>query len=104
MSPDSSTAFTAISDPTRRAILRILGDTDEDGVAAGDIAREFPTMTRAAVSAHLRVLRHADLVSEERRGQFRYYSLGPNRADDIVQFLMSVYSRELKQFLDDQDV
>jgi len=50
-------------------------------------------MTRAAVSAHLRVLRNAGLVEEKREGQYRVYSLGPSRADEVVSFLTEVYKR-----------
>ncbi len=56
-------------------------------------------MTRAAVSAHLRVLRASDLVMEERRGQRRMYRLGPNRADEVIQFLMTVYADGLEEFV-----
>jgi hypothetical protein len=35
------------------------------------------------------------MVQEKRRGQFRYYSLGSNRADEVIQFLMAVYSKDL---------
>jgi ArsR family transcriptional regulator len=93
-------AFAAMADPTRRAILSVLGDQGE--VSAGDIAREFPEMSRAAVSSHLRVLRSADMVQEKRRGQFRYYSLGTNRADEVIQFLMGVYSKDLDDFVGDR--
>ena len=97
MADNKSQVFAAITDPTRREILQLLGESD--GVTAGEIARHFPTITRAAVSAHLRVLRSADLVEEERRGQFRHYRLGPNRADEVLQFLISVYSHDLDEFL-----
>src|SRR5690625_5099399 len=82
--------FEALADPTRRAILRFLAD--RDATPAGRIAEEFDLISRAAVSNHLRVLRGAGLVVEQRRGQFREYSLGPNRADDVLSFLRSVYN------------
>jgi ArsR family transcriptional regulator len=88
-------AFAALADPTRRAILTLLGERSSSTVT--DIAQEFPEITRAAVSAHLRVLRHADLVTERRRGQFREYSLGPNRADEVVAFLIETYSAGLRK-------
>lgn len=69
-------------------------------MAVGEIAKNFPNITRAAVSAHLRVLRSAELVIEERRGQSRHYSLGPNRADEVIQFLLGVYARDLEEFIE----
>ncbi|ALX67219.1 MAG: hypothetical protein BGN97_09815 [Microbacterium sp. 69-10] len=89
--------FTAVADPTRRAILTTLRERDE--ISVGEIAELFPGMTRAAVSAHLRVLRDSDLVAEERRGQRRMYRLGPNRADEIIQFLMKVYADGVEAFV-----
>ncbi len=93
MVSNASLAFTVMADPTRRAILQILSDRGE--VAVGDLAENFPEVTRAAISSHLRVLRSADMVVEQRRGQFRHYSLGPNRADDVLKFLMSVYQHDV---------
>jgi DNA-binding transcriptional ArsR family regulator len=66
--------FDAISDPTRRAILDLLGERE---LAAGELAARFPA-SRPAISRHVRVLRRAGLVRERRSSQLRYYSL--NRA------------------------
>jgi DNA-binding transcriptional ArsR family regulator len=93
----SNQVFAAVADPTRRAILTLLREQDE--LAVGDIAINFPEMTRAAVSAHLRVLRTASLVSEQRRGQHRIYKLGDNKADDVIRFLMSVYADGVEEFV-----
>jgi DNA-binding transcriptional ArsR family regulator len=65
--------FRAVADPVRRAIL--------DQLRAGprpvhDIAREFP-ISRPAVSRHLRVLRAAHLLSEQRQGRERLYRYEP---------------------------
>ncbi|MDT3441836.1 MULTISPECIES: metalloregulator ArsR/SmtB family transcription factor [unclassified Pseudofrankia] len=87
-------AFAALADPTRRAILRIL--RKRDSLTVGALAEEFPDITRAGVSAHLRVLRHARLVEEKRSGKYRVYSLGPNRADEVVKFLSEVYRQSLE--------
>jgi DNA-binding transcriptional ArsR family regulator len=65
--------FRAIADPTRRAIL----DRLRAGPAcAGALASDF-RQSRPAISKHLRVLRQARLVSEERAGRERVYSLDP---------------------------
>jgi DNA-binding transcriptional ArsR family regulator len=65
--------FRAIADPTRRAIL--------DRLRAGPapvnaLASEFE-QSRPAISKHLRVLRDARLVTEERSGRERLYELRP---------------------------
>jgi DNA-binding transcriptional ArsR family regulator len=66
-------AFQAVSDPTRRAIL----DRLRSGSApVAEIAAGF-RMSRPAVSKHLRVLRQARLVREQRSGRQRIYELRP---------------------------
>ena len=65
--------FRAIADPTRRAIL----DRLRAGPArAGALASDFK-QSRPAISKHLRVLREARLVTEERAGRERVYQLEP---------------------------
>ena len=66
-------AFAALSDPTRRRVLRLVASRPR---AAGEIAEAFP-VTRPAVSKHLRVLREAGLVEAEQSGRTRIYRLRP---------------------------
>src|SRR5690349_10062018 len=71
--PAANDVFRAIADPTRRAIL--------DRLRAGPapvnaLAADFE-QSRPAISKHLRVLREARLVSEERAGRERLYTLDP---------------------------
>ncbi len=87
--------FSALADPTRRSILRFLRATDE--ATAGEIAGAVPQIGRTAVSMHLRALKDADLLAERRDGRFRRYRLGPNRADEVVDFLLEVYEDSLGQ-------
>ena len=77
--------FHAVADPTRRAILDRLR---AGGVAVADLASRFD-MTRPAVSKHLRVLREADLVREERDGRQRVYRLNPTPLRDVSQWVES---------------
>jgi DNA-binding transcriptional ArsR family regulator len=95
---DGEYVFAALADQTRRSILRILAE--RGSATVGVLAEEFSDMTRAAVSAHLRVLRHAALVEEKRDGKYRVYSLGPSRADEVVSFLSEVYRRSLTELRD----
>ena len=73
-------AFNALADPTRRAVLDLLR---QGSLPAGRIAQSF-TVSRPAVSKHLRLLRRAHLVQEHRQGRQRVYRLnpGPLRAVD----------------------
>jgi DNA-binding transcriptional ArsR family regulator len=66
-------AFAALADPTRRAVLDLLRRGTRP---AGEIASAF-TVSRPAISKHLRVLRRAHLVQERREGRHRFYQLNP---------------------------
>lgn len=57
--------FAAIADPTRRAIISLLAERE---LTINDIATAFE-ISRPAISKHLRVLREAGLVVEEKRGR-----------------------------------
>jgi DNA-binding transcriptional ArsR family regulator len=63
--------FEAIASPVRRALLDVLAGGAR---SVHDLAAPFE-MTRPAVSQHLRVLREAGLVTEERVGRERHYRL-----------------------------
>ncbi len=69
----ATSAFDAIADPTRRALLDIL--QAEGPQPAGELARRFPHISRPAVSKHLRLLRAARLVQVEKAGRERMYRL-----------------------------
>ena len=81
--PENVAVFAAIADPTRRAILYRLATGE---VPAGQIAAAFP-ISRPAVSKHLRILRQAALVQEERRGRRRLYRLNPQPLREVDHWL-----------------
>jgi DNA-binding transcriptional ArsR family regulator len=88
--------FRAVADPTRRAILARLR---EGRLSVQDVARNF-RMSRPAISRHLRVLRSAELVSEEREGSFRLYQLNPERIrliEDWVEQFRPMWAHTLLQ-------
>ena len=66
--------FSALADPTRRAILAMLL---EDDMAVTDVAHPFE-MSLAAISRHLGVLADAGLISRERRGRVIWCKLEPD--------------------------
>ena len=63
--------FSVLADPTRRAVLDLLRKGRQP---AGQIANSFP-ISRPAISKHLRLLRRAHLVREQREGRNRFYQL-----------------------------
>ena len=85
-------ALRALADPTRRAILRLV---HEDELAAGEIARHFPAMSRPAVSQHLRVLAGAGLVEVRPSGNLRLYRCRPEGLTDVTAFLEEMWSDRL---------
>ena len=83
-------ALQALADPTRRQILDLLAQRE---MAAGEIARHFPQISRPAVSQHLAVLREAGLVSERQAGRFRLYRLEAEPLREIWEGWLIKYQR-----------
>src|SRR5712691_6012811 len=73
-------AYKAIADPTRRRILKYLRGGER---TAGELA-EYAKVGRTALSHHLMVLKLANLVRVERRGQFQVYSLNKTVFQDLL--------------------
>src|SRR5512142_2056772 len=69
----AESTFQALADPTRRAVLDLLRLGSQP---AGRIAGSF-SVSRPAISKHLRLLRRAHLVNEHREGRNRFYHLNP---------------------------
>lgn len=82
----------AVADPTRRTILRLVRDGE---VSAGEIASHFPSMSRPAVSQHLRVLVDAGLVDVRPDGNRRLYRWRPEGLRDAASFIDEMWSDRL---------
>lgn len=63
--------FRALADPTRRALLSLLG---EEAQPVSALTARFE-MSQPAISQHLKVLRATGLVSERKEGRNRIYAL-----------------------------
>jgi DNA-binding transcriptional ArsR family regulator len=74
MSDPLDLVFSALSDPTRRAILAMLL---EDDMAVTDVAEPF-AMSLAAISKHLMLLAEAGLIAQEKRGRVKWCKLEPD--------------------------
>jgi DNA-binding transcriptional ArsR family regulator len=85
-------ALKAVADPTRRAILRLVRDGE---LAAGEIAGHFPSMSRPAVSQHLRVLTESGLVEVRPEGNRRMYRWRREGLRDVAAFLDEMWSDRL---------
>ena len=78
--------FQALSDPTRREILRLLRQRD---MSAGELADQFP-LAKSTLSGHFTVLRQAGLIVSEKRGTTIRYSLNVSAAEEAVGLVMDV--------------
>jgi len=96
--------FRAIADPTRRAIL----DRLRAGPAPVNALAEDFAQTRPAISKHLRVLREAALVTEQRSGRERLYQLEPRRLQPVASWVEGYRGfwlsslNNLKRYLEDE--
>jgi DNA-binding transcriptional ArsR family regulator len=100
--------FAALADPTRRTLLERMGRKPH---RAGDLCRGL-TISRPAVSKHLRVLREAGLVSAIPRGREMLYRLAPearglDRAREYIERATAFWDRALvafKAFAEQEDI
>jgi len=83
-------SFKALSDPTRRKILRLLREKD---MTAGEIAEHFE-MSKPSISHHLNQLKQAKLVLDERKGQHIIYSLNTSVVQEMVGWFLDIVGKE----------
>jgi DNA-binding transcriptional ArsR family regulator len=84
----------ALGDPTRRAIVERLF---EGPLPVGQLARGF-TVSRPAISHHLRILKEANLVSDDAAGTRRLYRLNPEGFDLLRDYLDRFWTQALNAF------
>ncbi len=83
-------ALEALGDPSRRAIIERLGQSRPAGRSVREIADGLP-ISRPAVSRHLRLLKAAGLVVEERDGTRRIYRLHDEGLEAVRAYLEGVW-------------
>lgn len=81
------TVYRALSDPNRRAILRILRRGE---MSAGAIADELP-IAKSTLSGHLNVLKDANLVIAERDGTTIWYRLNIAAYEEIIAAILDLF-------------
>ena len=86
--------FTALHDPTRRAVLERLRHGPRP---VGEIARGLP-VTRPAVSQHLKVLKEAGLVVDRSEGTRRIYQIDPKGLGAMRAWLDQFWEAALDAF------
>jgi DNA-binding transcriptional ArsR family regulator len=96
MSPDRlTTTFSALADPTRRAILARLALGE---ASVNELVEPF-NLSQPAISKHLKVLERAGLITRARAAQWRPCKLEPTALKDVADWL-EPYRRCWEQRLD----
>lgn len=78
--------FKALNDETRRQIIELLKDGDMN---AGEIAEKF-NISKPSISHHLDILKRADLITSEKKGQFIEYSLNTTILEDVLNWILKL--------------
>ena len=86
----------ALSDSTRQSVVHLLRSRPS---TVGELASQLP-VSRPAVSQHLRILKSAGLVEEERRGTRHYFRLNPKSLAELRSHIDSMWRDALTAFAD----
>ena len=78
--------FKALNDETRRKIIELLKKGDMD---AGAIANKFE-ISKPSISHHLDILKRADLITSEKKGQHIIYSLNTSILEDLIKWILTL--------------
>lgn len=92
--------FKALSDSTRRKILELLSKRDMN---AGEIAEYF-NISKPSISHHLAILKNADLISDERKGQNIVYTLNTTVFQDVVRWFFDITKSEADKEEEDKEL
>jgi DNA-binding transcriptional ArsR family regulator len=86
-------ALRALAEPNRRAILEVVRERPQ---SVGEIAERFD-ISQQAISQHLRVLRDAGLVEEQRQGTRHLFAVRPEGFEAVHEFLARFWGGHLGQ-------
>jgi DNA-binding transcriptional ArsR family regulator len=78
--------FKALNDETRREIIELLKEKDMN---AGEIADRF-NISKPSIPHHLDILKRADLITSEKKGQFVEYSLNTSILEDLLNWILTL--------------
>lgn len=100
LSSDLDLLFYALSDPTRRQILKML---NEGTATVGALAEPFK-MSLAAISKHIKILEKAKLLDRKKLGRIHECSMNPaalKTAEECIQFYTQFWNENLDRFAED---
>ncbi len=81
----------ALADPVRREILNLLKNGK---MSAGEITQRF-SITAAAISRHLSVLKEADLIRDKREGKFIFYEINVSVLEETMLWIATLKGDEV---------
>jgi ArsR family transcriptional regulator, arsenate/arsenite/antimonite-responsive transcriptional repressor len=79
-------ALSALAQPTRLTMYRLLVERGPDGMAAGQVAEKLK-VSPATLSFHFKTLSHAGLIEGKQEGRFIYYAANFAAMNDMVAYL-----------------
>ena len=77
--------FHALADETRLQVIELLGEGEQ---CVCDLT-ELLQCAQSRLSFHLKTLKDAGLVEDRREGRWIYYSLNPERVEEMKEFFQS---------------
>lgn len=83
--------FKAIADQNRRKILQLL--KDKGVLSAGEISEHFE-ISKPSLSDHLKILKNADLIYSEKKGQYIYYRINTSVFQDFITWIMNLSEKK----------
>ncbi|MEA3318607.1 MAG: metalloregulator ArsR/SmtB family transcription factor [Bacillota bacterium] len=83
--------FTTLSDPARQDIILLLAE--QESLSVGEIANTS-SLSRPAISHHLKILKDNRLVQMEQKGTMRYYSLTLDTSVSQLKALVDIVESE----------
>jgi len=86
-------AARALAEPTRRQILYLVRDEER---TVSNLAEQF-TVSRPAISQHLKILHEADLVNVRSEGTRRYYRARPAGLAELTEWLEGFWTSSLRR-------
>lgn len=81
--------FKTLSDKNRRKILELLKEKD---MTAGEIGDHF-SISGASLSHHLDMLKRANLLISQRKGQYILYSLNTSVFEEVLKIIISYFEK-----------
>lgn len=82
--------FKALGDSTRRDILKLLSKKD---MTANEIVKHFE-MSQPSISKHLEILKQAELVTAEKKGQFVIYSINLTVLQSVLGEFLQIFDKQ----------